>query len=338
MQLNARGQRTIVTSKAFPSASTTVSDNHDELSNLQREVDAFLALEGSEAAHPELYHRVLAAVHRLCASIVVCEEAGIGRQAIVDVLEPVRRIHAQAPFVRRLQEWPRGYAGDFETVEYLCSGARRRREMTIPGICEAYSLTRSIAQQHRNKVQEQASRILRALLEHPGTARIFSIACGSSPDLRSISAHLPALLGDLYLNDSDADALAFSAGALQSVAERCHTRLGNAIKVARRMEQDGKRFHLVLAGGLFDYLPEKAAIYLIEHAWSLLEQGGTFFFTNIAEGNPYRPLIEYFGDWFLIERSEDDLHRYCEAAGIPRSAVTITREETGLTFLIDVKK
>jgi hypothetical protein len=43
----------------------------------------------------------------------------------------------------------------------------------------------------------------------------------------------------------------------------------------------------------------------------------------------HRPLIEYFGDWFLIERTEEDVLRCCDAAGIPREAVSITREESG---------
>ena len=106
----------------------------------------------------------------------------------------------------------------------------------------------------------------------------------------------------------------------------------------RKTAQHGLKFDLVLAGGLFDYLPDEHAAYLIKHAWSLLDAGGVFFLTNIARGNPYRPLIEYFGDWFLIERSEDDVMRLCQAAGIPRDAVSITREETGLTLLIEIQR
>ena len=230
------------------------------------------------------------------------------------------------------------YPGDFETVEYLCAGRSRAESGTIQDICETYSLTRSIAQQHRNKVQHQAVRIVRTLLENPGTARIFSIACGSCPDLRQIAAHLPSLLGELWLNDNDAEALTFSACALAPIRDRVHMRPGNAIKVVRKTAQLGPLFDLVLAGGLFDYLPEKQAVYLIEHAWSLVKPGGVFFFTNIARGNPYRPLIEYFGDWFLIERSEEEIVRLCAAAGVPAEAISIGREETGLTLLIEIHR
>ena len=310
----------------------------DEIATLRENVEAFVALEESDARPVQLYHQVLGAVHQLCASIVACEEAGFNREQILQVLEPVRRIHARSDFVRRLQQWPRGYPGDFETVEYLCHGRSRAERGTIEDICETYSLTRAIAQQHRNKVQHQAARIMRTLLEKPGTARVFSIACGSCPDLRQIGAHLPSLLGELWLNDSDDDALMSSARALQHVHSRTHLRPGNAIKVVRKTAQNGLKFDLVLAGGLFDYLRDEHAAYLIKHAWSLLQSGGTFFFTNIARGNPYRPLIEYFGDWFLIERSEDDVLRLCDDAGIPREAIEITREETGLTLMIELRR
>ena len=309
----------------------------DEIATLREGVEAFVALEESGAGPTELYHQVLATVHQLCASIVACEEAGFTRDQIVGVLEPVRRIHARSGFVRRLQEWPRGYPGDFETVEYLCDGCSRAEQGTIEDICERYSLTRAIAQQHRNKVAHQAAHVMRTLLDKPGTARVFSIACGSCPDFRRIAAHL-SLLGELWLNDSDSDALTFSARALQQIHGRIHLRPGNAIKVVRKTAQHGLKFDLVLAGGLFDYLPDEHATYLIKHAWSLLDAGGVFFFTNIARGNPYRPLIEYFGDWFLIERTAEEVMRLCGEAGIPREAVSITREETGLTLLIELRR
>lgn len=303
---------------------------------LRRYVTAFTALEHAGLREEHLYHRLLAVVHQICASILGCEEAALTRSEILDILEPVRRIHARSPFVARLQQWPRGYPGDFETVEYLCSGENRAEEGTLERSCEAYALSRSIAQQHRNKVQHQAARIMRTLLANPLQNRIASLACGSCPDLRSIVDHLPALAGEVWLNDGDPAAIEFSAGALRSIRDRCHFRTGDVLSVARSLPRGA--FDLVLAGGLYDYLDARRATLLLKIAYGLLGPGGTFFFTNIAEGNPYRTLIEYFGDWKLIERSEEDVLACCDAAGVPRSNVSIRREETGLALLIEVSK
>lgn len=306
------------------------------VSELRRQVSEFVALETAPMREEHRYHRVLALVHQICASILACEEAALTRPEIVAILEPVRRIHARSPFVARLQQWPRGYPGDFETVEYLCSGTNRAEEGTLEHACEAYALSRSIAQQHRNKVQHQAARILRTMLANPMQTRIASLACGSCPDLRSLLDQLPALAGELWLNDGDAAALEFSATGLRRVRERIHFRQGDVLSVARSLPRGV--FDLVLAGGLFDYLDTRRAALLVKIAYGLLNPGGIFFFTNIGEGNPYRPLIEYFGDWKLIERSEEDIYLLCEAAGIPRSNVAIRREETGLALLVEVAK
>jgi SAM-dependent methyltransferase len=308
------------------------------LVRLESEVRAFVSLERMAAGREELYHRVLGNVYQICAAVVSCEEAALTRDEIVDVLRPVREIHARSPFVRRLQEWPRGYPGDFETVEYICSGVNRATAGTIEHSCEAYALSRSIAQQHRNKVQHQAARLRKTMIADPGRSRILSLACGSCPDLRLLEHELPAIAGEIWLNDADPAALELASRHVASVRERCHFRPENALRLARRMAAGNVRFDLVMAGGLFDYLPERHATFLIEHSYALLAPGGTFFFTNIAAGNPYRVLIEYFGDWFLLERSEDDILRFCDTAGVPRENVSIRREESGLAMIVEVEK
>jgi extracellular factor (EF) 3-hydroxypalmitic acid methyl ester biosynthesis protein len=302
---------------------------------LEQRVAEFASLEEASLPEPMLYHRVLAGVHQICDAILACEEIALTRREIVTVLEPVRTIHRRSPFVARLQTWPRGYPGDFETVEYLLS-AENRAEDKLARACEAYALSRSIAQQHRNKVRHQAARLLAAMQASPGRARIASIACGSCADLRSIVGLLPPIAGELFLNDLDVEALAFSRRALEPIAGHCHFRHADALSFVRRLERG--TLDLVLAGGLFDYLDDRTASLLIQLAYRALAPGGTFFFTNIAEGNPYRALIEYFGDWKLIERSEDQILETCERAGIGRGNVFITREETGLTLLIEITK
>jgi hypothetical protein len=302
-------------------------------------VEHFCALDRVRPVADEaLHHAVLTRVHAICSSVLECEAAGMTRAEIVEILTPARAIHARAPFVRRLQEWPRRYPGDFETVEYIWHAENRAPRGTVEYHCEAYSLNLPIAQQHRNKVRHQAARIRRTMLAKPKGSRVLALASGSCPDFELLAPYLPSMAGDIYLNDSDAEALEFSAPVFAAVRERTHTVQGNALKVARKMEQIG-RFDLVLAGGLFDYLPEKHAVYLIENVYrGLLEEGGTFFFTNIARSNPYRSLIEYLGDWFLIERSEEDIYALCECAGVPRDAISIRREETGLAVLVEVTR
>jgi SAM-dependent methyltransferase len=319
------------------SALSISSVSEDVLGSLHRSVSRFVDVDEAVAGREDAYHLVAERMHRVCFDILRCERAGYSREDIIEVMAPAREIVRRSPFISRLQDWPRGYPGDFETVEYLCSGRSRVEADDVADLCEQFSLTRAIAQQHRNKVQHQAARIARTLAAHPGTARVFSFACGSCPDFRQLEERLH-LIGELWLNDGDPAALEFSSRALSAVKYRSHYRPGNALKIARRAVQNHQQFDLVMAGGLFDYLPDKQAAYLIEQARHLLAPGGVFFFTNIAAGNPYRVLIEYFGDWFLIERSEEDIVNLCAAAGVYADDVRITRDETGLALLIEVRK
>ena len=305
----------------------------DARKRLRHEVERFLDLDCGDASHAKRYHAVLASVHAICAAIVDAEDEGMEREEIVEIVEPVRVIHARSPFVRRLQEWPRGYPGDFETVEYICGGVNRAAIGTIEHCCEQYALTRGIAQQHRNKVQLQAARIFETMIEKPHASKVLSIACGSCPDLRSIPM-LANVAGEIWLNDADVDALDFAQSHLRHVADRLHVVAGNALSVARTLKT---QFDLVMAGGLFDYLDDRAASLLIRMIVDrLVAPGGVFFFTNIASDNPYRPLIEYFGDWFRIERSEEDIYRLCKMAGVARDRVSIRRESSGLTHIIEI--
>jgi SAM-dependent methyltransferase len=299
-------------------------------------VEEFRALESRTwFAREQTHHAALACVHQLCACILECEEAGLTRDDIVTFLEPVRAIHRRSPFVSRLQEWPRKYPGDFETVEYIMNARNGAPENTLEWHCEEYSLNFSIAQQHRNKVQHQAERILRTL-SASRTPTILALACGSVPDVRKL---LPMLLRSdarIVLNDADPAALAFAAEALCELGDRCEFVEGNALMVMRDLARMG-HFDLVLAGGLFDYLKDRPASFLIHNVVSrLLRPDGSFFFTNIARGNPWRPLIEYFGDWFLIERSREQIEDLCLAAGISSRGIEISRDSTGLALLVDV--
>jgi len=310
----------------------------DALAELELAVDDFVAIDAQRwPSYEHLHHAALSGVHAICLGVLHCEESGCTRDEIVDVLRPVRDIHARSPFVARLQQWPRGYPGDFETVEYICRGENAAPESTLERHCEAYSLNFPIAQQHRNKVWHQSRQIVDAVLQND-RARILALACGGCPDVRKALPLLRRTAAELHLNDADPEALAFASRQLAPIVDRCTFLPGNALKIARRLRGGGVPFDLVLAGGLFDYLPDRHAGYLLEQIYALLAPGGVLFFTNIAEGNPYRPLIEYVGDWFLIERTRDMLFELAEVAGVPPGAVRVARDESGLAFLIEVRR
>lgn len=303
-------------------------------------VDRFGELERHEGTPAAGFHAVAAAVHTLCTRIAAAEAAGVDRDTLRSVLAPAWEMHGRSPFIQRLQTWPRGYPGDFETIEYLLDQEIHARPDSLAYWLEFLALQAPIAQQHRNKVRAQAGEIVTAVQR--GTAdrpaRILVLAAGSSPDLALVQDEIDRSMCEIVLNDSDEQALAFSLARLAGIRDRIRPIAGNALKSIPRLRAHGP-FDLVLAGGLFDYLPERHAIFLIRTICNeLLAAGGRLFLTNIASHNPYRVWIEHLADWRLIERSAEELRALVAATGDAGITCGLARESSGLTWMMRIDR
>lgn len=286
-------------------------------------------------------HQAIAATHRVCAAIDACEAVDMSRDEIRDRVRSTREIFGRSPFVERLQRWPRGYAGDFETIEWLWQQVNRAEQGTLAHALEQYALDAAIAQQHRNKVTAQG-RLIVDVATRPRPAappRILSVACGGCPDLRSVAATLGGRELEVVLVDQDLDALVFAKSELgPTLGSRLTPIVANVVKEARMFRTLG-RFDAIVMGGLLDYLPDRIASFLlgvlVSHA---LAPGGTLLATNIGAGNPFRTWMEHCADWTLIERTEADLARLLTEAlsGRQPKSLAVEREGTGLALLARV--
>jgi extracellular factor (EF) 3-hydroxypalmitic acid methyl ester biosynthesis protein len=305
------------------------------LDRLKHACDRFLALQEERTSPLELLHATAAGLHGFAASVLACEQAGLDRSTLLPHLTPVRALHARSPFVERLQTWPRGYPGDFETVEWLCEAKNHAPVGTVGWAIEQYALQSPVAQQHRNKVGLQARAILSTLVEKPD-ARVASIGCGGCRDLSLIQNYIPPTDGTFVLVDADADALAFARARLDRLADRSEFVHGRVPRVLASVAPKGP-FELVVAGGLFDYLPDRWAIATLGGVRRMLAPGGVFLFSNIAAGNPFRAWLEYLAEWRLIERQESDIRRLLAAADFEGTAVHIFRDSTELALMAEVR-
>lgn len=123
--------------------------------SLRRTVEWFVSyFEDAEAGYPTA-HGTIAAMHHLCAAIEAAYEKGAERNQVVEILKPAYELHSRSRFVHRLQTWPRGYPGDFETVEWIAAARPQIRQSDPAYWLEWYALNTAIAQQHRNKLAWQ---------------------------------------------------------------------------------------------------------------------------------------------------------------------------------------
>jgi extracellular factor (EF) 3-hydroxypalmitic acid methyl ester biosynthesis protein len=309
------------------------------LRKLKKIVDQFMTL---DLTRPKsfVYQAVISEMYAMCAHILLCEAESIHREEIIDVINPIREIYSKSPFLFRLQTWPNGYPGDYETIEYLWEARNRSTQNTLQYYCEEFALTCPPAQQHRNKITIQSNKILRSLFNSKQQKRILSISSGNTMDIRSIKHFIEKTSHQIVLLDTDPKALDFACDNLKEIASQCIFIKGFATlsDTQKKIKEIG-RFDFVTTGGLFDYLKDKHIVRLLQFIFNeLLSEQGTIFFTNIDIGNPYKTWMEYFVNWILIERSKEDIHRIMQNSQISGYEISIQKESSGLTNIIDIKK
>jgi len=310
------------------------------LANLRAAADKFVTSSmTADASLPSTFDWVASQMHWINHCVFEAEAAGAQKGDLVELLSSVRRVQAGSPFVSRLQQWPRGYQGDFETVEYLMESGNRAAPDTVAYWVEKYCLNTAVAQQHRNKVRWQAEQIEKTIhgrekSGHP--ARILMLACGSSPDVRMCLESIANKDFGIVLSDMDDEAIAFSTQRLAALGDRVKPFPGNMFRQINKFAAEGP-FDLVLAGGLFDYLNDDQAAFLIKAVTSkLLTSTGKFAFTNIAKPNPYKYWMEYCANWFLIERTATDYERILASIGLDSKDLHIQNDSTDMSLLIAI--
>jgi extracellular factor (EF) 3-hydroxypalmitic acid methyl ester biosynthesis protein len=270
---------------------------------LERVVNEFVSLQEARLPDDARYLAVVSGMHALGAATREVEIAGLSPEQIAHLVAPARRAHAESPLVQRFQTWPRGYAGDFETIEWLSQSRNEATPGTFGYCVERCALNSDAAQQHRNKVHWQAERV-DAMCWTTETPRVLSIGCGGSLDLRKCRPLLRARAARVVLNDYDQHALDLSCAALPEI--QITTVPGDIFRAIRHVVKHGP-YDLVLAGGLFDYLADDQLEWLLPKLMQTLTLRGRLCFTNLADDNPFRAWMTYFAGWSVIHRSVNDV-------------------------------
>jgi 2-polyprenyl-3-methyl-5-hydroxy-6-metoxy-1,4-benzoquinol methylase len=283
------------------------------------------------------FNYILSQMHNLCYAISLAENAGAVKTDIIRRLQTIREIHGRSPFIKRLQTWPRGYQGDFQTIEYLCDNKIQAPADSIEYLLEWYALNSAIAQQHRNKVSIQSSKIHNLATAKKG-AKVLVVGCGGGRDIRNIEKTIVNQEVHLCLNDMDAGAIEHIRESFSSATQKYMSfEVGNILSLVRKKSFHSLKFDLILFGGVLDYLPDKVVRILFNKMYhEMLRENGSIVFTNIKVNNPYRIWIEYMANWVLIERSREECMNLCVQSGIPTEMITTFTDQTGLTLITEV--
>jgi len=300
------------------------------LSSISALNDAFISLANRENSENGLYFELASLLNELNWRIQHAENLGVEKSEIKSLIADTRGILSTSKYIYRMQNWPRGYQGDFETIEHMNVGMSGCKLDSIEACLEYYSQMLPISQQHRNKLIFQERLARTAISENKN---ILSIGCGGAIDIVQALDGFENYTGRISFIDMDDGALAL---ARERTASYSFTYSNRNIVRGVGKEDDGT-YDLVICGGLFDYLEDRVAGMLLGQIEKKLATNGQVFLSNIACNNPFRIQMEYMADWELIERTESQVEALIRGSFKQPLDISLERDATGLAILCVAK-
>ena len=187
-------------------------------------------------------------------------------------------IFQQSYFFRRARQWPRGYPGDYQTLEQNYKGV----PIESGGIgmyLDNYFLTRTLAEGVRERKEFLSELILKELESRSGGQRILNIGCGSSREIFDIGRRVNKFDSRMTFLDYDEEAVNYSELLLHNggidLSEFGFEKY-NVFKLTsvERTESKFGKQDIIYSAGLFDYIKTAGLIKVIHSLYSLLDEDG----------------------------------------------------------------
>ena len=244
-------------------------------------------------------------------------------------------------FMNRARTWPRGYAGDFETIE----GVYRNTPLSagVGYYLDRYFLATTLPSAVRHRKD-----FLRSLLDREMSGRVsakfLDLACGSCRELVELAPQIRTSGAQVTCVDFDADALNFALNRMVSAGvpqEQMIFRRYNALKMIKR-DRNIKEFGMqdvIYSVGFFDYLQDEALIPLLSSLYALLNPGGVLIM-SFKDSRRYRAEeYHWFVNWDgFLQRTEEDSREVLVRADIPLDQVTSARDNSGVILFFSAIK
>jgi extracellular factor (EF) 3-hydroxypalmitic acid methyl ester biosynthesis protein len=241
-------------------------------------------------------------------------------------------------FMKRTNLKPRGYPGDAEMMRMIYENRYEGRYL-FNQLLHKYPLEHPAAQAVRNRRRLVPETAREVLARFPRTGqhgfRLLSVACGPAWELQDLllTADDVALFHCTLL-DQDPEALALAGEGIRRIEEARGVRVqveevGESVRTMLRIRDlAGRygRFHLVYSMGLFDYLLTPVARAVLSRLWELVLPGGTLLVGNFHPSCGSRTYLDYWCDWSLIYRTEEEL--LALADGLEGAKAEVRFEET----------
>jgi SAM-dependent methyltransferase len=243
--------------------------------------------------------------------------------------------HEVLPYLmltKNAERWyskPRGYAGDFLSIEWLYEGSAGGTGRLGPLLDRCF-LEMDAAKAVCNRREILVEEISKTLTARDEPARVLSMACGPARELFDVYGKLadPNRLVATCL-DIDLQALAFVGDVRDRRKLKSRMRLenGNLVYLATgRHKLDLPPQDLAYSIGLIDYFNDAFVVKLLDFVHEKLRPGGRVILGNFHPRNSTKAMMDHVLDWKLIHRDENDMNRLFEASRFGRACDEIRFE------------
>ena len=303
------------------------------------ELTAFLAHPAREA--PDQRELVFQRLDQFCRLAADVEAAHAGdldelRSAQQRFRDATQAVFGQSTMVARARAWPRGYPGDFETLEAVY--ARAEPSPGLGGHLDAYFQHQSLAVAVRSRMRTLTALLARRGAEEGDRGRWLNLACGSAREL----LHVPAAPGrQIICVDQDPAALACGAALLAGTGHRIAWQARNALRYVSAPATRRRHGELttVYSAGLFDYLGDDALVELLAGLHGALAAGGLLV-AAFKDARRYRPQgYHWLARWhFFLQRTEPQFRALLDRAGLPAERTELVRDDSGVILFFLVRR
>ena len=262
----------------------------------------------------------------------------LGRQLMTELLPYVLMTRVG----ERSYSKPRGYAGDYRTIEWIYQNEPSGYG-ELGALMDRAVLGLSCARAVRNRRGLVTGQIERARGLRPDQSiEITSLACGPARELfdhymsNGVSSNVQS-----HLVDIDEQALEFvgqwsSDLGLESKIDRHHLNL--VYLSMGRGELKIPPQDLVYSIGLIDYFSDEFVVRFLNFIHGLLRPGGRVVLGNFHTSNRSRAIMDHLFSWKLIHRDEEDMNRIFRASLFGRECSEFLYEEQKINLFACCEK
>ena len=276
----------------------------------------------------------------------LCEEAHINEHVKTEIGRRLQREFLPYMLLTRIGERiyskPRGYAGDFLTIEMIYQDAEEGVGRIGPLLdrCFLDEPPAIAVKNRRGLLVEEIRSVMTERQEE--TAHVTSMASGPAAEIFDVFAMLPSP-GQLQatLIDIDLQALAFVSDKADQRKLKRQIKLvnGNLVYLATgRQELKLPPQDLVYSIGLIDYFSDKFVISLLDYVHGLLKPGGKVILGNFHPRNTGKALMDHILEWQLIHRTEEDMDRLYRSSAFGTPCSRIRFEDQGINLFAECIK